>query len=169
MSIRLHPHARERLNERGATEDEVIVTIETGETFPAKFGRTGFRRNFAFGERWKGKVYATKQVEVYALLKRMKTGLPLRLWPDSSKGRPPMRLTYDPRHNIAYLRLQEKTTQVETVRVSESLNVDLAPDGTVYGIELLNANEQLRGREAGKLIVENVATGTSAEVDLLKN
>src|SRR5215471_6704223 len=80
-----------------------------------------------------------------------------------------MRLTYDPRHNIAYLRLQEKTAQVETVRVSESLNVDLAPDGTVYGIELLNANEQLRGREAGKLIVENVATGTSAEVDLLKN
>ena len=58
-----------------------------------------------------------------------------------------MKLTYDPRHNIAYLRLQEKTTQVETVRVSESLNVDLAPDGTVYGIELLNANEQLRGRE----------------------
>jgi len=63
----------------------------------------------------------------------------------------------------------KKRTQLETVRVSESLNVDLAPDGTVYGIELLNANEQLRGREAGKLIVENVATGTSAEVDLLKN
>jgi hypothetical protein len=53
--------------------------------------------------------------------------------------------------------------------VSESLIVDLAPDATAYGIELLNANEQLRGREAGKLIVENVATGTSAEVDLLKN
>ena len=80
-----------------------------------------------------------------------------------------MKLTYDPKHNIAYLRLQEKTAQVETVRVSESLNVDMAPDGTVYGIELLNANEQLRGREAGKLIVENMATGTSSEVDLLKN
>lgn len=65
-----------------------------------------------------------------------------------------MRLTYDPRHNIAYLRLQEKPAQVETVRVSESLNVDIAPDGTVYGLELLNANEQLRGREAGTLIVE---------------
>ena len=39
-----------------------------------------------------------------------------------------MKLTYDPRYNIAYLRLQEKTSQVETVRVSESLNVDLAPD-----------------------------------------
>ena len=80
-----------------------------------------------------------------------------------------MKLTYDPKQNIAYLRLQEKTAQVETVRVSESLNVDLAPDGTVYGIELLNANEQLRGREDGKLIIENIATGTSAEVDLMKD
>jgi hypothetical protein len=67
MSVRLHPHARERLDERGATEDEVIVTVETGETFPAKFGRTGFRRNFAFGQVWKSKTYATKQVEVYAV------------------------------------------------------------------------------------------------------
>ena len=80
-----------------------------------------------------------------------------------------MKLTYDPKHNIAYIRLQEKTAKVETVHVSESLNIDLAPDGTVYGIELLNANEQLRGKNAGKLIVENIATGTSAVVDLMKN
>ena len=67
MSVRLHPHARERLEERGATQDEVSLTVETGETFPAKFGRTGFRRNFAFGQIWRGKRYATKQVEVYAV------------------------------------------------------------------------------------------------------
>ena len=67
MSVRLHPHAKERLTERGATEDEVIVTIETGESFPAKFDRTGFRRNFPFGALWRGRVYATKQVEVYAV------------------------------------------------------------------------------------------------------
>jgi hypothetical protein len=67
MSVRLHPHAKERLDERGATEDEVIVTVDAGETFSAKFGRTGFRRNFAFGEVWRGKTYATKQVEVYAV------------------------------------------------------------------------------------------------------
>lgn len=78
-----------------------------------------------------------------------------------------MKSTYDPKHNIAYFRLQEKTAQVETIHVGESLNVDIAPDGTVYGIELLNADEQLRGRDAGKLIVENVATGTSSEVDLM--
>ena len=80
-----------------------------------------------------------------------------------------MKLTYDPKHNIAYIRLQEKTAQVETVHVGESLNIDLAPDGTVYGIELLNANEQLRGKDAGKLIVENISTGKSAVVDLMKN
>jgi hypothetical protein len=67
MSVRLHPHAKERLSERGATEEEIITAIETGETFAAKFGRTGFRRNFTFGGLWKGKVYATKQVEVYAV------------------------------------------------------------------------------------------------------
>ena len=67
MSVRLHSHAKERLSERGATEEEIITAVETGETFAAKFGRTGFRRNFAFGGLWKGKVYATKQVEVYAV------------------------------------------------------------------------------------------------------
>lgn len=67
MAIRLHPHAIERLAERGATEAEVIATIEGGDRFPAKFGRIGFRRNFAFGQSWRGKIYSTKQVEVYAI------------------------------------------------------------------------------------------------------
>ena len=67
MSVRLHPHAIERLSERGATEAEVIATVENGETFPAKYGRTGFRRNFHYGQTWRGKFYATKQVEVYAV------------------------------------------------------------------------------------------------------
>jgi uncharacterized protein YuzE len=55
-----------------------------------------------------------------------------------------MKLTYDPRYNIAYIRFHEKTAQVQTIRISDELNIDIAPDGTVYGIELLNANEQLR-------------------------
>ena len=67
MSVRLHPHARDRLAERGATEDEVIATVEGGEQFPARLGRTGFRRNFAFGGLWRGKTYATKQIEAYAV------------------------------------------------------------------------------------------------------
>jgi len=66
MKIRLHPHALERIEERGATEDEVRATVESGETFPAKFERVGFRRNFSFNSMWRGRSYQTKQVEVYA-------------------------------------------------------------------------------------------------------
>jgi uncharacterized protein YuzE len=67
-----------------------------------------------------------------------------------------MKLSYDPRYNIAYIRLREKTAVVETIRVSDELNVDLAPDGTVYGIELLNANEQLRAGDDGRLVIVGV-------------
>jgi uncharacterized protein YuzE len=77
-----------------------------------------------------------------------------------------VRLTYDPRHNIAYLRLQEKSAEVETIHISDALNVDLAPDGTVYGFELLNANEQLQGSDDGTLVVVNEALGERREVPL---
>ena len=52
-----------------------------------------------------------------------------------------MKLTYDPRHNI-----------------------DLALDGTVYGIELMNANAQLGGEDQGALIVINEASGLRREI-----
>lgn len=77
-----------------------------------------------------------------------------------------MRFTYDPRYNIAYIRFREKKGQVETIPVSSELNVDLAPDGAVYGVELLNANEQLRREDMGKILIINEATGDQAELPL---
>ncbi len=78
-----------------------------------------------------------------------------------------MQLSYDPRLNIAYLRLRELAgAQVETVRLSDALNVDLAPDGTVYGIELLNANELLRGADGGLLVLVDEVAGRRVEVPL---
>jgi hypothetical protein len=67
MPVRFHPHARERIAERGATEAEVVLTVETGETFAAKLGRTGFRRNPPSGGEWKGRRHAAKQIEAYAV------------------------------------------------------------------------------------------------------
>lgn len=67
MNVRLHPHAQVRVKERGATEEEIIATVERGERFPAKFGRVGFRRNFAYNSTWRGRSFATKQVEVIAV------------------------------------------------------------------------------------------------------
>ena len=77
-----------------------------------------------------------------------------------------MKLTYDPRYNVAYIYLKEKTTQVKTIQVSDQMNVDIAPDGTIYGIELLNANQQLGADSQGKLIVVNEALGESSEIKL---
>ncbi|HHT9131386.1 MAG TPA: hypothetical protein ACFYED_02755 [Candidatus Tripitaka californicus] len=67
MDIWIHPHARGRMEERGTTEEEIIKTVEEGERFPARFGRTGFRRNFSFGKVWKGRAYKTKQIEAYGV------------------------------------------------------------------------------------------------------
>ena len=77
-----------------------------------------------------------------------------------------MKLTYDPSHNIGYLRFREKSTQVQTISVSDELNVDIGEDGKIYGIELLNANEQLSADHLGAFVVVNQASGESVEIDL---
>ena len=77
-----------------------------------------------------------------------------------------MTLTYDPRYNVAYIKFKTKPTQVETIQISDELVVDMSPDGTIYGIELLNANEQLKRDDSGKFYVINDATGEKAEIVL---
>jgi len=77
-----------------------------------------------------------------------------------------MRFTYDPSYNVAYIRFKEKEVQVEAIHVSDELIVDIAPDGTVYGIELLNANDQIQREDTGKIVVINEATGERSELPL---
>lgn len=77
-----------------------------------------------------------------------------------------MKLSYDPRYNIAYIRFRSKSPEVESIKISDELVVDMAPDGTVYGIELLNANEQLQRGDMGRFLVVNEETGQQADVSL---
>lgn len=74
-----------------------------------------------------------------------------------------MKLTYDPKQNIAYIRFRDDIIEAETIRLSDDLLVDIAPDGRLYGIELLNANELLSGI-GKKLVVENTATGETNSI-----
>ena len=60
--VEFSPHAREKMRDRGALENEVQAAILTGKPEPARKGRTMFRKNFAFNARWRGKQYAVKQV-----------------------------------------------------------------------------------------------------------
>ena len=62
-----HPHAEDRLIERGATREEVIATVETGAEIPALSGRNGFRKDFVYRGMWNGRYYYLKQVDVYAV------------------------------------------------------------------------------------------------------
>ncbi|PQJ95784.1 hypothetical protein CXB77_00570 [Chromatium okenii] len=55
------------MKERGATKQEVIETVNSGERFPAKFDRIGFRRNFPYASVWRNREFATKQIEVFAV------------------------------------------------------------------------------------------------------
>jgi uncharacterized protein YuzE len=80
-----------------------------------------------------------------------------------------MKFTYDPRYNIGYIRFREKQAEVESIHLSDEIVVDIAPDGTVYGIELLNANEQLQREDMGEFIIINEATGERSQLPLTKN
>jgi len=49
--------------------------------------------------------------------------------------------------------------QVETVRLSIELNNDFSPDGIVHGMELLNANAQLRACDDGCFVLVEESSG----------
>jgi uncharacterized protein YuzE len=77
-----------------------------------------------------------------------------------------MKLSYDPRYNIAYIRFQSKSSEVESIKISDELVVDMAPNGIIYGIELLNAAEQLQRDDSGNLLFVNEATGKQTDIPL---
>ena len=70
-----------------------------------------------------------------------------------------MKLTYDPKANVAYIRLREKSGDVDTIKVTEDMLIDISPDGSVFGIELLNANEQLTQSDGGQFVFVDPKSG----------
>jgi uncharacterized protein YuzE len=77
-----------------------------------------------------------------------------------------MKFTYDPRYNVGYIRFKNKKADAESIKLSEELVIDLAPDGTVYGIELLNANDQMQRDDTGQFAVINEETGEETKFAL---
>jgi uncharacterized protein YuzE len=77
-----------------------------------------------------------------------------------------MKLSYDSKYNIAYIKFKDKTEQVETIHLSDEVNIDLTPDGKIYGIELLNANEQLQILKDMKFIFTDQSSGLTIELPI---
>ena len=53
-----------------------------------------------------------------------------------------------------------------SIKISDELIVDVSTDGTVYGMELLNANEQLLEGDDGKFLFYNEKDGTEIDVPI---
>ena len=77
-----------------------------------------------------------------------------------------MKISYDPQYNIAYIKVREKSGEVETLQISDEINIDITPDGKIYGIELLNANEQLQDEKEKELVLINEMTGEKASLSI---
>ena len=58
--------------------------------------------------------------------------------------------------------MRRKAAGVRTLQISEEMNIDLSPDGEIYGIELLNARDQLiKGKKISFL---DESTGKAREL-----
>ena len=75
-----------------------------------------------------------------------------------------MEITYDPRYNIAFIKFRESVEEVEMLRLSDELNIDISADGKIYGLELLNANEQLTPEKGLKFLGPSPASGRARPV-----
>ncbi len=74
-----------------------------------------------------------------------------------------MKVIVDQKYNVAYIRFKEKKGTVNSIKLSDDLVLDLSPDGTIYGLELLNAKEQLDGN----LTLINSITGKEEELKIV--
>ncbi|MBM3708234.1 MAG: DUF2283 domain-containing protein [Actinobacteria bacterium] len=79
-----------------------------------------------------------------------------------------MEISYDKKYNIAYIKIQEKTSKVKTITLSGEVNLDISPDGKIYGIELLNANDQLKTRD-NELVFTDMVTGKKTIIPIGTN
>jgi uncharacterized protein YuzE len=57
-----------------------------------------------------------------------------------------MKIELDKKNNIGYIYIDEKKKNqiAETIELDGDINIDMAKDGSIVGIEFLNANEQLK-------------------------
>ena len=67
-----------------------------------------------------------------------------------------MKISYDPKVDAAYIRLKEGKFEVTTQRLTEDIAVNYAPDGSVIGIEILDASKYLLKHKQPQIELENL-------------
>ena len=54
-----------------------------------------------------------------------------------------MKIYYDDRVDLLYMRFEERKQEVENRRVTEDIVLDLGQDGKIVGIEILDASKHI--------------------------
>ncbi|MDP3723220.1 MAG: DUF2283 domain-containing protein [Candidatus Omnitrophota bacterium] len=67
-----------------------------------------------------------------------------------------MKISYDPHVDAAYIRFKRGRFQVTTHRLTEDVAVNYAPDGSVVGIEVLEASRYLVRHRRPQIELENL-------------
>lgn len=67
-----------------------------------------------------------------------------------------MKISYDPQVDAAYIRLREGKFEVTTHRLTEEIAINYAPDGSIVGIEILDASKYLVKHKRPQIKLENL-------------
>ncbi len=67
-----------------------------------------------------------------------------------------MKISYDPEVDAAYIRLKEGKFEVVTQRLTEDIAINYAPDGSVVGIEIIDASKYLLKHKRPQIELENL-------------
>ncbi len=67
-----------------------------------------------------------------------------------------MRITYDARLDMLYIRLVEGPQQCRTLRLSDEIALNLGAGEQLVGIEIMDAKEVLGKGELPRVVLENV-------------
>ena len=67
-----------------------------------------------------------------------------------------MKISYDSEVDALYIRLIDDKQQCRTVRLNEEIALNIGPNETLVGIEVLDAKQVLGQGELPRIVLENV-------------
>lgn len=67
-----------------------------------------------------------------------------------------MKISYDPQADAAYIRFKKGKFEVTTQRLTEDIAINYAPNGTIVGIEILDASKYFVKHKRPQIELENL-------------
>lgn len=71
-----------------------------------------------------------------------------------------MKISYDSEVDALYIRLVEGAHECRAVRLNEEVALNIGPDETLVGIEILDAKRVLGGGQLPSVVLENMPSTT---------